>query len=136
MQLSISTEGSAPKGPADHCGLSPATTNLNGERAIILCDCVLDIAVAMFNVCGRELRSPGRSTLEVSRVRQIAMYVCHVIFGMKMTDIGNGFGRDRTTVMHACHVIEDMRDDSEFDAIVNSFEKVAGAALKFSDGLS
>lgn len=94
---------------------------------------MLDIAAAMFNVSGRDLRGPGRSRLEVSRVRQIAMYVSHVILGLNMTDIGNGFGRDRTTVMHACHVVEDMRDDEEFDAIVSFFERVAGAALKYRE---
>ena len=32
-------------------------------------DCVLDIAAAMFDVIGKELRGPGRSRLDVSRVR-------------------------------------------------------------------
>lgn len=100
------------------------------ERKLELCECMLDIAAALFDVSGRDLRGPGRSTLEVSRVRQIAMYVSHVILGLSMTDIGNGFGRDRTTVMHACHVVEDMRDDDEFDVIVSSFERVASAALR------
>ena len=53
------------------------------------------------------------------------MYTCHVIFRLRMSDIGNGFGRDRTTVLHACHLIEDLRDDAEFDAMVASFERVA-----------
>ena len=101
------------------------------ERKIELCECMIDIASAMFNVSGRELRKPGRSALPVSRVRQIAMYAAHVTLGLNMTDVGTGFGRDRTTVMHACHVIEDMRDDKEFDTIVASFERVAGAALKY-----
>ncbi len=92
---------------------------------------MLDIASAMFNVSGRELRSPCRSTLEVSRVRQLAMYVCHVTLGLNMTDIGAGFGRDRTTVLHGCQVVEDMRDDSEFDPIVSSFEQIAAAAFRF-----
>ncbi|MEX0345066.1 MAG: helix-turn-helix domain-containing protein [Rhizobiaceae bacterium] len=104
------------------------------ERAAILCDCVLDIAAAMFNVSGRQLRDSGRSTLDVSRIRQVAMYVCHVVFGLKMSEIGNGFGRDRTTVVHACHVVEDMRDDRDFDEIVSAFERVASAALKYHGG--
>ncbi|MEZ5810858.1 MAG: helix-turn-helix domain-containing protein [Rhizobiaceae bacterium] len=101
------------------------------ERRIELCECMLDIASAMFNVSGRDLRRPGRSTLEVSRVRQIAMYVSHVVLRLSMTDIGTGFGRDRTTVIHACHVVEDLRDDEDFDAIVVAFERVAGAALRY-----
>jgi len=53
------------------------------------------------------------------------MYTCHVIFRLRMSDIGNGFGRDRTTVLHACHLIENLRDDAEFDAMVASFKRVA-----------
>ena len=40
-----------------------------------------------------------------------------------------GFGRDRTTVLHACHLIEDLRDDAEFDRIVAVAERIALAAF-------
>ena len=100
------------------------------ERTARICDCVIDIVAALFNVSGRELRQPGRTCTSVSRVRQIAMYVTHVAMGLPMREVGRGFGRDRTTVLHACHLIEDMRDDSEFDAIVGMCERVAVAALR------
>ena len=94
-----------------------------------VCDGVIDIAAALFNVSGRELRHPGRSGLGVARVRQIAMYVTHVSLGLSMRDVGQGFGRDRTTVLHACHLIEDMRDDAEFDGIVAMAERVVRAVF-------
>jgi len=100
------------------------------ERIIAACDCVIDLASALFNVSGKELRKSGRCVDEVSRVRQIAMYVAHVVLELNMTDIGKGFGRDRTTVIHACHLIEDMRDDEEFDAIVCRTERVVEAAFR------
>lgn len=99
------------------------------DRVPAICDAVIDIAAALFNVSGRELRHPGRSSLSVSRVRQIAMYVTHVALGLSMRDVGQGFGRDRTTVLYACHQIEDMRDDAEFDGIVAMTERVMTAAL-------
>ncbi len=99
------------------------------EQRIAICDRLTDIAAAFFSICGKELRHPGRSRTEVARVRQIAMYVAHVTLGMTMTDVGRGFGRDRTTVMHACHLIEDMRDDEDFDRIVQRFEKIARVAF-------
>lgn len=107
-------------GLGDGCGL---------ERRISLCERMIDIASAFFSVCGKELRQTGRSRTEIARVRQIAMYVTHVTLRLTMTDVGRGFGRDRTTVMHACHLIEDMRDDEEFDRIVQRFEKIARAAF-------
>lgn len=57
-------------------------------------------------------------------VRQIAMYVCHVVLRLSLSDIGVAFGRDRTTVGHACNVVEDRRDDATFDAFVSSIERV------------
>ena len=99
------------------------------ERAIELCESMIDVVAALFNVSGKELRKPGRSTLGVSRVRQIAMYVAHVTLQLNMTDIGRGFGRDRTTVVHACHLVEDLRDDEDFDRMVAVTERVASAAF-------
>ena len=99
-------------------------------RAVAVCDGVIDIAAALFNVSGKELRHAGRSPLAISRVRQIAMYVTHVALGFTMRDVGLGFSRDRTTVLHACHQIEDMRDDDDFDSIVAMVERVVRAAFK------
>jgi chromosomal replication initiation ATPase DnaA len=104
------------------------------EQKLELCDCMIDIASALFNVSGRDLRHSGRSSHAVARVRQIAMYVSHVVLGLTMNEVGRGFGRDRTTVLHACHLVEDMREDLEFDRIVAMTERVAGAALRNSRG--
>jgi chromosomal replication initiation ATPase DnaA len=103
---------------------------VNDERVTDICECVLDILSALFNVSGRELRQPGRTSTSVSRVRQIGMYVTHVNMGLSMAEVGRGFGRDRTTVMHACHLIEDMRDDAEFDQIVRMTERITAIAFR------
>lgn len=99
------------------------------DRIMATCDGVIDIAAALFNVSSKELREPGRCGLAVARVRQIAMYVTHVTLEISMRDVGQGFGRDRTTVLHACHLIEDMRDDLEFDRVVAMVERVIRAAF-------
>lgn len=99
------------------------------ERVMVACDGIIDIAAAFFNVSGKELREPGRSAQPVSRVRQIAMYVSHVELGFSMREVGEGFGRDRTTVLHACHQIEDLRDDMELDGIVAMMERLVSRAF-------
>ena len=58
------------------------------------------------------------------------MYVAHVVLQLTMGEVGRGFGRDRTTVLHACHLVEDMRDDPEFDRIVATAERVTKAAFE------
>jgi hypothetical protein len=105
------------------------------ERTLELCEAMIDIAAALFNVSGKDLRKPGRSSLGVSRVRQVAMYVCHVVLRLNMGDIGKAFGRDRTTVVHACHLIEDLRDDRDFERIITTTERVALAAFGRQIGL-
>ncbi|HEV7433693.1 MAG TPA: helix-turn-helix domain-containing protein, partial [Pseudorhizobium sp.] len=65
-------------------------------------------------------------------VRQISMYICHVALSMPQHDIGVAFGRDRTTVGHACHVVEDRRDDPVFDDFVSAAERMI--AVVFGGG--
>lgn len=99
------------------------------EQNLALCDSLIDLLSAAFGVDSKELRSPSRCRRNVARIRQIGMYVAHTAFGMAMQEVAIGFARDRTTVMHACHIIEDMRDDSDFDAIVSAFERIANSAF-------
>jgi len=64
----------------------------------------------------------SRCRIGTARARQLAMYLSHVVLGRSLTEIGDAFGRDRTTVSHACAVIEDLRDDPAFDAEVTALE--------------
>ncbi len=111
------------------------TPKRRDEVSLELCECLIDIAAALFNVPSKELRKPGRTALSVARVRQIAMYVAHVVLRLTMSEVGAGFGRDRTTVLHACQVIEDLRDDPELDRLVLMVESVASAAFRGRLGL-
>lgn len=106
-----------------------ASPDAGRDRVLAACEGVIDIAAILFNVSGKDLRSAHRSTLAVSRVRQIAMYAAHVRLGFTMGEVGLGFGRDRTTVLHACHQIEDLREDEEFDDIVARVEQVIAVAF-------
>jgi hypothetical protein len=111
------------------------TTKRRDEVALEVCEGLIDIAAALFSVPSKELRKPGRTAVPVSRVRQIAMYVAHVVLRLTMGEVGAGFGRDRTTVLHACQVIEDMRDNPEFDRAVLMIERIASAAFRNRLGL-
>ena len=104
------------------------------EYVIAVCDGMIDLAVALFGVQSKDLRSTDRCTLQVARVRQIAMYVTHVVLQLTMAETGTGYGRDRTTVIHACHVIEDLRDDADFDRIVACVEHHAASLFRLEKG--
>jgi hypothetical protein len=88
------------------------------------CRVVRQLTAEMVMLVGERvpLRRDRRRTS--CHVRQISMYVCHVVLQISLTDIGYAFRRDRTTVSHACHVVEDRRDDPAFDDFIASVERV------------
>lgn len=106
------------------------TAKRRDEIVLELCECLIDIVAAVFSVSSKELRKAGRTSIPISRVRQIAMYVAHVVLRLTQGEVGRGFGRDRTTVVHACRVVEDLRDDPEFDHVVVMMERIAQAAFR------
>ncbi|SFZ85899.1 dnaA protein helix-turn-helix [Devosia enhydra] len=75
----------------------------------------------------------SRGTAPVAEARQLAMYLVHVILGRSYTEIGRLFGRDRTTVAHACAIIEDRRDEPEFERRIAALEARLEAAVEAAD---
>ncbi len=69
--------------------------------------------------------APSRDKAPIALTRQVAMYVAHVTLGLSLTQVGRKFGRDRTTAAHACRLIEDMRDDADFDFALEHLEQAA-----------
>lgn len=66
---------------------------------------------------------PERGRRELVRARQIAMYLAHVAMSMSLSRVALAFERDRSTVAHACHRIEEMRDDARFDSWLEALEQ-------------
>lgn len=66
---------------------------------------------------------PERGPRALVRARQVAMYLSHVGLGMSLARVALAFERDRSTVAHACHRIEEMRDDSDFDIWLDALEQ-------------
>ena len=83
-------------------------------------DLTLAAVARAWNVSLRELQAPTRRRAPVAEARQVAMYLTHVIFGISLSEVGRLYGRDRTTAGHACRRIEDRRDDSDFDRLLDA----------------
>lgn len=62
-----------------------------------------------------DLCSPVRGRARTAFSRQTAMYLCRMVFAMRLCDIALAFGRDRSTVAHALRRVEEAREDPEFD---------------------
>ena len=74
------------------------------------------------SIVGYTMRVPApaildcaRGTHAIARARQISMYLTYVGFEMSLARVALAFGRDRSTVAHACRQIEDVRDAGDFD---------------------
>jgi len=78
----------------------------------------------VFMVAGAELWSDTRGQPHVAFARQVAMYLAHVGCRLTFTEVGQVFARDRTTVAHACGIVEDLRDDPVFDRSLELLESV------------
>ena len=79
------------------------------------CRFVEALVALVFRVEVTELRRRSRGPAPVALARQTAMYLAHVHLGLSLERAGQAFGRDRTTVAHACRRVEDGRDDPKFD---------------------
>ncbi len=103
----------------------PATLSIRS-----VCRISAQITTEMVMLAGHrvQMRRDRRRTL--CHVRQIAMYVCHVALQIPLHEIGKAFGRDRTTVGHACHVVEDRRDDPAFDDFVSAVERTVNSVFR------
>ena len=129
-----------PGGAGDAEPVDPEVDTLAGpdmascEKRAAMCEAVIDLTATLFNVESRALRAPNRCAQPVARVRQIAMYVCHTTLGISLTEVGQVFARDRTTVAHAAQLIEDLRDDREFDRIVEQVERIVRIAFALGGG--
>lgn len=66
--------------------------------------------------------SGARGSPAVAHARHIAMYLTYVAFGMSLTRVALAFDRDRTTVSYGCRLVEDRRDNADFDDWLEQLE--------------
>ena len=86
---------------------------------------ILEQAVShVFPVTADDLWSDKRGSPDAAHARQVAMYLAYVACGLTMREVGKIFARDRTTVAHACGLIEDSRDNPMLDRSLDLLEGV------------
>lgn len=81
----------------------------------------------LFEVDVHDLKSETRRSPRAAFARQVAMYLAHVVCGLSLTEVGALFARHRTTVSHACSVVEDRRDDPELDGRLEHLERAVAS---------
>jgi len=73
-------------------------------------------------VGAEDILGEDRGSVETAFARQVAMYLCYTGFELSLTRVAVAFGRDRSTAAYACHLIEDRREDAQFDLWIGALE--------------
>lgn len=113
-------------GPATKAGVNPITRRhwARADHDAAKCRLLQSATAAAFGIALDDMRAPSRGRAEVAFARQSAMYLAHVVFGLTFSAVGTLFNRDRTTAAHACHRVEDRRDDPDIDRLLQKLENV------------
>jgi chromosomal replication initiation ATPase DnaA len=77
------------------------------------------------------LVQPDRGGAREAFARQMAMYLCRLVFAMSLSDIATAFGRDRSTASHAIQRVEEAREHPDVDRRLAWLE----AAIKRMGGI-
>lgn len=87
-----------------------------------LCKLIVTIIADQFDIPVDQMMCKTRACAKAARARQIAIYLAHTVFSIAYGHAADFFNRDRTTISHACKMIEDQRDDIEFDLKIEKME--------------
>ena len=93
-----------------------------------VCYGIAGVVADEFGLPAVAIKSATRGAPRAAYARQVTMYLAHVCFALSFETIGRAFDRDRTTVAHACRVVEDSRDDAGLDRCVAKLERMCSEA--------
>ena len=104
----------------------------HAKREKWLCHLAMALVARTLRQPLSEIRGAQRGGAPIARARQVAMYLAHVQLGLSLTEVGCAFGRDRTTVRHACRLVEDWRDHPQIDTLIACLERALQDAVLLS----
>ena len=98
-------------------------TSVRPLRPQVTFDAILTAVCERFSLRPADLRSRRRSK-HVAQPRQVAMYLCRRLLNASLPHIGELFGRDHTTVLHAVTTTQRrLKDDVGLQTIVTTLEQ-------------
>lgn len=80
------------------------------------------VVAALMGVRLVALRDRRRGLPRVCFARQVAMYLCHLAFGMSFAAVARAFRREPSAVWHAVRRIREARADPELDRTLTWLE--------------
>jgi chromosomal replication initiator protein len=99
-------------------------TVLRSRPTVVTFDDIATVVCEHFSLRASDLRARRRSR-HIATPRQIAMYLCRELMHASYPQIGDLFGRDHSTVIHATTVVgRRLKEDPSFQATVERLERV------------
>lgn len=111
-----------PPTPRSSDARQPDRAPRSAAIARMMCERVAAAVAQDFAVDRATLFARTRSSPRDALARQTAMYLAHTVFAISFGQIGRIYGRDRTTVAHACRRVEEARDADGFDERLRRLE--------------
>lgn len=131
--IHLLADGLEASGTGAEGGRMQSDTVLSGRLKpvdLVRCQVVRRLVAELFAmVCDRDLPQGSAQRRPGCHMRQIAMYLCHVVLSIPYQPIALAFSRDRSTVVHACAVVEDRRDDPGYDRFLDHCERCVAAVF-------
>ncbi|MCM2293468.1 transposase [Allorhizobium sp. BGMRC 0089] len=113
----------------------PSDSSLSADIATrALCHSVNRVTDEVMGLLAHPALQRSNRRRHRSQVRQISMYLCHVVLGLPQNEVALAFGYDRSTVSYACHVIEDRRDNKALDELLIGLERIVSAMSSVAKG--
>ena len=122
----------SPKQPAP-CFVMASPRSPHSADPALLCRQTRQIVAFAFQIDTSDMRRQSRGRADVALARQAAMYLANVAGGGSLSDVARNFGRDRSTVAHACKRIEDLRDAPDLDISLALLEGALRSTFRLPD---
>lgn len=107
-----------------------ASITKSGDK--LLATFVNQMAASAFELTSERLLRVDRGNARATRARQISIYLMHTVLSFPLIKIARIYKKDRTTIGHACRVIEDLRDNPAFDDRILELEETVQTVLKLA----
>ena len=129
LSLQKSSNSAAYVSPILHETRLGSLACLNSARKRLLAKFVNQMVASTFGFTADHLLRSERGDAKAARARQVSIYLMHTCLSFSLTEIAKLYSKDRTTIGHACRVIEDKRDTPAFDDRIIELEQTIQTVL-------
>jgi hypothetical protein len=102
----------------------------------IVCGIAAQITTEMVMIAGSRALERRDRRRALCHVRQIAMYACHTGLQLPHQDIASAFGCHRSSVSHACEIVERRRENPAFNDFVAAVERAVNSVFRVTEVLA